>query len=84
MTKKSQILRENKEYNVPCMLQNQIPHSKTIVISRSRQNTFECSTMLQKGKLNYIQSARLHSTLRQSPSSYAGSHSSHTKFTAAK
>ena len=84
MTKKSNFKRKFKEYNVPCMLQNQILHSKTIVISRSRQNSFECSTMLQKAKLNYIQGARLHSTVQQSPSSYAGPHSSHTKFTAAK
>ena len=70
------------------MLQNQTPYSKTIVISRSNiMDKTVLSVLLCCKKQNsttYIQGASLHSTVQQSPSSYTGTHSSHTKFTAAK
>ena len=71
-----------EEYNFLCMLQNQTPYSKTIVISRSLyygQNSFKSSSCVLKQNSTMY---RVHSTTKSQ--SHAGPHSNHTNFTAAK
>ena len=53
-----------EEYNVLCMLQNQTPYSKTVVILSSLyygQNSFKCSSCVLK---QYSTMYRVHSTTK--------------------